>query len=44
MYNFIVRLSKSTNAVVTSILRSVYFVHGSHLLDEWKETLLRTQQ
>ena len=44
VYSFIVRLSKSTNAVVTSILRSVYFVHGSHLLDEWKETLLRTQQ
>ena len=34
VYNFIVKLSKSTNAVVTSILQSVYFVHGSHLLDE----------
>ena len=43
VYNFIVRLSKGTNAVVTSILQSVYFVHGSHLLDEWKDTLLRTQ-
>ena len=43
VYNFIVRLSKSTNVVVTSILQSVYFVHRSHLLHEWKETLLRTQ-
>ena len=43
VYNFIIRLSKSTNAVVTSILQSVYFVHGSHVLHEWKETLLRTQ-
>ena len=43
VYNFIVRLSKSTNVVVTSILQSVYFVHGSRLLHEWKETLLRTQ-
>ena len=42
-YSFIVRLPKSTNAVVTSILRSVYFVHGNRLLDEWKETILRTQ-
>ena len=40
VYIFIVRLSKSTNAVATSILQSVYFVHGSHLLHEWKETLL----
>ena len=34
VYNFTVRLSKSTNAVVTSTLQSVYIVHGSRLLDE----------
>ena len=33
VYNFIVRLSKGTNnAVITSILQSVYFGHGSRLL------------
>ena len=39
VYNFIVRLPKRTNAVITSILQSVYFVHASRLLDEWKETI-----
>ena len=44
VYSFIVGLSESTNAVITSILQSVYFVHGSRLLGEWKDTILRTEE
>ena len=31
-YNFTIRLCKSTNAVVSSILQCIYFIHGSCLL------------
>ena len=39
LYNFIVRLYKSTNVVITSILQSVYFIHGSRLFDDLKDTI-----
>ena len=38
VFGFIVRLCKDINAVITSILQSVCFIHGSHLLAKWKDT------
>ena len=44
VYNFVVKLCNSTNDIITSLLQSVYFVHGSCILAAWKDIMLGSQK